>query len=216
MGLMGWIVLCAYFLLMVGVGIWARTKVKSTSDFFTAGGRMPWWLAGISHHMSGYSSAVFVGYAALAYTSGITVYFWWACTISLALLIGFGVFPPKWARMRQRLHVISPLEFLAIRYNVPTQQLLGWSGTVLKVFDVGAKWSASAILLKAFAGVPILWGVLLTGGVTLVYSVIGGLWADAFTDLSQFVIQLVAGFAMLFAVLRRLGGVGALWTMWQH
>lgn len=214
MRLSGWVVLMAYFLLMIGVGVWARRKVKNASDFFTAGGSMPWWLSGISHHMSGYSSAVFVGYAALAYTSGVTVYFWWACSIFLALLSGARIFPAKWARMRQYLHVISPLEYLKLRYDLPTQQLLGWSGAFLKIFDVGAKWSASAILLHAFAGVPFAWGVLLTGGVTVVYSVMGGLWADALTDLSQFLIQLMAGFAMFVAVLHRLGGISAVWSIW--
>ncbi|MBS1800714.1 MAG: Na+:solute symporter [Acidobacteria bacterium] len=216
MGLLAWLVLGAYFLLMMVVGYWARKRVKNASDFFTAGGAMPWWLSGISHHMSGYSSAVFVGYAALAYTSGITVYFWWAGSIGLALLCGMPIFPGRWVRMRQKFHVISPLEYLKIRYDLPTQQLLGWSGAFLKIFDVAAKWSASAILLHAFADVPLVWGVLLTGGVTAFYSVMGGLWADALTDLSQFVIQLIAGFSMLIAVLARLGGVSALWTMWRQ
>lgn len=166
--------------------------------------------------MSGYSSAVFVGYAALAYTSGVSVYFWWACSIFLSLLVGSQIFPVKWSRMRQHLHVISPLEYLKIRYDLPTQQLMGWSGALLKIFDVGAKWSASAILLHAFAGFPFLWGVLLTGGVTVVYSVMGGLWADAMTDLSQFVIQLIAGVAMFVAVLHRLGGLGSILTMWSR
>jgi len=215
MGLFAWLVLGAYFVLMMVVGYWARKKVKNVSDFFTAGGSMPWWLSGISHHMSGYSSAVFVGYAALAYTSGITVYFWWAASIALSLLAGVAIFPAKWVRMRQRLHVISPLEYLKVRYNLPTQQILGWSGALLKVFDVGAKWSASAILLHAFANVPLVWGVILTGGVTVFYSVLGGLWADALTDLSQFVIQLIAGVSMLVATLLKLGGISALWRIWS-
>ena len=215
MRVLGWVVLGTYFAIMLGVGVVARSKVKTASDFFTAGGAMPWWLSGISHHMSGYSSIVFVGYASLAYTYGISVYIWWACSICLSLLIGSRIFAPKWARMRQRLHVISPLEYLAVRYDLPTQQLLGWSGTFLKIFDVATKWTASAILLRTFAAVPIPWGVLLTGGITLTYSVMGGLWADALTDLSQFVIQLVAGIAMLAATLHRLGGASALWKIWK-
>lgn len=215
MGLFAWVVLVAYFALMMVVGYWARKRVVNASDFFTAGGEMPWWLSGISHHMSGYSSAVFVGYAALAYTSGITVYFWWAASIALALLFGMPIFPGRWVRMRQQFHVISPLEYLKVRYDLPTQQLLGWSGAILKVFDVGAKWSASAILLHAFAGVPLLWGVILTGGVTAFYSVMGGLWADALTDLSQFVIQFIAGVSMLVATLIKLGGVSSLWRIWH-
>jgi len=190
--------------------------VKNASDYFTAGGEMPWWLSGISHHMSGYSSAVFVGYAAIAYTVGFSLYIWWACTICLALLIGYRIFPPRWARLRQRTGMISPLEYLIVRYNLPTQQVLAWSGALLKIFDVGAKWTATAILLNVFANVPPVLGVLLTGGVTLVYAVVGGLWADALTDFSQFGIQLVAGAAMLVAVLSHLGGISGLWTVWHR
>lgn len=211
-----WTVLILYFILMVGVGVWARSKVADARDFFTAGGAMPWWLSGISHHMSGYSSAVFVGYAAIAYTEGFTLYVWWACSIALALTIGARLFAPRWARMRLVRDVISPLEFLAVRYNVPTQQLLAWSGGLLKLFDVGAKWASAALLLQVFGGVPFIWGILLTGGITLIYSVIGGLWADALTDLSQFVIQTIAGVVMLVAVLARLGGFSGLWTMWDR
>lgn len=211
-----WAVLLAYFGLMIAVGFWARTKVKDARDFFTADGAMPWWLSGISHHMSGYSSAVFVGYAALAYTDGVSLYVWWACSIAAALLIGAALFAPRWARLRQELAVISPLEFLATRYGIPTQQLLAWSGALLKIFDVGAKWTSAALLLQVFAGVPLVWGVLLTGGVTLVYAVVGGLWADALTDFSQFVIQIVAGVAMLVAVLIQLGGISGLWTLWDR
>lgn len=209
-----WEVLGAYFVLMLALGLWARTKVKSASDYFSAGGAMPWWLAGISHHMSGYSSAVFVGYAAIAYTTGFTIYVWWACTITLGMVIGYSIFPPRWARLRQVNGMISPLEYLVVRYNLATQQALAWSGALLKVFDIGAKWTATAILLNIFAGVSPVYGVLLTGGVTVVYAVVGGLWANALTDFSQFLIQLVAGSVLLGAVLSRLGGVAALWTVW--
>ena len=216
MGALDWLVLLGYFGVMVGIGLWARARIRSARDFFVAGGRMPWWLSGISHHMSGYSAAVFVGYAAVAYTHGFTLYVWWAIPITIAMLVGAATFAPRWPRLRRRLGIISPLEYLATRYDVPTQQLLAWSGTALKVFDVGAKWAATAILLEVFAGVPLAWGILLTGGVTLVYSTVGGLWADALTDFGQFVIQALAGLTLFVAVLTRLGGIPALWEVWDR
>jgi solute:Na+ symporter, SSS family len=209
-----WVVVGGYFIVMVGIGFWAKSRIHDAADFFAAGGKMPWWLSGISHHMSGYSGVVFVVAAAIAYTEGLVLYVWWALGISFAMVAGAFLFAPRWPRLRQRLNVVSPLEYLKIRYNLPTQQLLAWSGTALKVFDVGAKWTATALLLNVFAGVPLAWGILLTGGVTLVYSTIGGLWADALTDMGQFLIQLVAGVVMFVAALARLGGVSALWTMW--
>ncbi|MGN6406455.1 sodium:solute symporter family transporter, partial [Sinomonas sp.] len=209
-----WLVLSAYFVVMVGIGWWAKKRVKNAADFFTAGGRMPWWLSGISHHMSGYSAAVFVAYAAIAYTTGFALYVWWAVTITIACVIGSILFAPRWPRLRQRLGIISPLEYLSTRYNLPAQQVLAWSGAALKVFDVAAKWAASALLLNVFAGVPIGVGVLIVGGVTLIYSTIGGLWADALTDFGQFVIQFVAGIAMLVFSLIKLGGVSAIADIW--
>jgi SSS family solute:Na+ symporter len=216
MDLIDWLVVGGYFVVMVCIGLWARSRIHDSRDFFTAGGRMPWWLSGISHHMSGYSSAVFVGYAAIAYTEGFVLYVWWALGITFAMVVGAFLFVPRWPRLRQRLGIISPLEYLRIRYGVPTQQLLAWSGTALKVFDVGAKWTATALLLNVFAGVPLATGILLTGGVTLVYSTIGGLWADALTDMGQFIIQLVAGIVMFGAVLGALDGIPTLWTLWDR
>jgi SSS family solute:Na+ symporter len=81
---------------------------------------------------------------------------------------------------------------------------------------VGAKWTATALLLNVFTGVPLTIGILLTGGVTLAYSTIGGLWADALTDMGQFLIQFVAGIVMFIAVLSALDGVSTIWTLWDR
>lgn len=216
MSALDWLVLAGYFLVMVGIGIWSKSQISTAKDFYVADGRLPWWLVGISHHMSGYSAAVFVAYAALAYDVGFAVYIWWAISITIACAIGAFVFAPRWPRLRKRLGIVSPLEYLASRFNLPTQQVLAWSGAGLKVFDVAAKWAASAILLQVFAGIPIGWGILLVGGITLVYSTIGGIWADVLTDVGQFLIQLVAAIALAIAVMTRLDGLATPWTMWDE
>ena len=44
-----WAIIGAYFLLALGVGIWASRVVgNSATGFFLAGRNMPWWLLGIS------------------------------------------------------------------------------------------------------------------------------------------------------------------------
>ncbi|WP_269320500.1 sodium:solute symporter family transporter [Alicyclobacillus macrosporangiidus] len=132
-----WFILIAYFFVMIGIGVWSYKRVGSADEYFTTGGKMPWWLAGVSHHMSGYSAAVFVAYAAVAYTNGFTLYVWWAVPVSIAVFIGAIWIAPRWARLREHYGVGSPMEYLATRYNVPTQQLMAWCGVVLKIFDVG-------------------------------------------------------------------------------
>jgi SSS family solute:Na+ symporter len=215
MSLADWIVLGLFFLLMIGIGIWSFRQISGTQDFFAAGGKMPWWLSGISHHMSGYSAAVFVAYAGVAYTYGFTLYIWWAVPVSIAIFVGALFIAPRWSRLRQRLNIESPMEYLSIRYNVPTQQLMAWSGVLLKLLDVGAKWAAIAVVLNVFAGVPISVGIIASGAISLVYSTIGGLWADAWTDFVQFIVQLVAGIAMFIIILAKLGGLGAITGIWD-
>lgn len=210
-----WVVVAAYFCVMVGIGLWSTRRIENVADFFTARGRIPWWLSGISHHMSGYSAIMFVTFAAVAYDYGITVYFWWPLTIGLGIGIGAFLFAPRWNRLRSKHNVKSPLEYLAVRYNLPTQQVLAYSGAALKVVDIAAKWVAIAVLLQGFADIPLGWGIGLTGVCTMFYMAFGGLWADVLTDFGQFVIQAVAGIAMLIAVMAHLNGFSTLWTMWD-
>lgn len=211
-----WIVVIAFFLTMVIIGIWAHYKNKDSSDYFTAGGKMPWWLSGISHHVSGYSGAVFVAYAGLAYTHGFSIYIWWAFTIGISILATANIFPVRWVRLRKKFNLQSPLEYLAIRYDVRTQQIMAWSGVLLKLFDVGAKWAAIAILLKVFTGISIYYGILFSGSISILYITIGGLWAVTITDFIQFLVQIVAGIAMFLAVISRLGGWDSIFTLWHN
>lgn len=216
MNVLDYAVMALYALMIVLITLWAMRKVGSTRDFFTAGGKMPWWLSGVSHHMSGYSAAVFVAYAAVAYNMGITLYFWWALPISIAVFIGSRVFAPRWARLRIHMNIESPMEYLVTRYNLPTQMVLAWSGVLLKTFDVGAKWAAIAIIINVFTGIDPIIGICLSGALSLFYTVMGGLWADACNDFGQFIVQFVAAIVMLIAVALHLGGFHALLSIWDH
>ena len=99
---------------------------------------------------------------------------------------------------------------------MPTQQLMAWSGVILKLFDVGAKWASIGVILNTFTGISLFGGILLSGGVSLFYITLGGLWADALTDLAQFIVQLLAGLSLFVIVILRLGGINALVTLWDR
>ena len=210
------IVIGAFFLSMLVVGIYGYFRSNNTADYFVASGKLPWWLAGISHHVSGYSSAVFVAYAGLAYTHGFALYTWWAFTIGIGIIASAKIFPVLWVRLRTKRGIQSPLEYLAGRYNVSTQQIVAWAGVLLKVFDVGAKWAAIAILLNIATGISLTTGILFSGGISLIYITFGGLWAVIVTDLIQFIVQIAGGIAMFVVVLIRLGGASAIVGVWDQ
>src|SRR5699024_9306563 len=115
-----------------------------------------------------------------------------------------------------KYNVESPTEYLEVRYNLFTQQLMVWCGVLLKLFDVGAKWAAIGILLNIFTGLPLLYGILISGIVSLVYITIGGLWADVWTDFAQFIMQLLASIVMFIVVMNMMGGAGSVVNMWSE
>lgn len=206
MGVIDWLTVIAYFVVMIILGFWVVKRIDGSKDYYVAGGKVPWWLAGISHHVSGYSGAVFVAYAGIAYSSGFNIYVWWAIPITIAVFSGAYIMAPRWARLRKVLDIESPTEYLSRRYNLATQQLIAWCGIVLKLFDVGAKWAAIGILLNVFTGVSIFYGIIFSGVVSLIYITIGGLWADLVTDFVQFLITLVVSVVLFFIVFLDFGG----------
>lgn len=210
------VVIILFFLSMLLVGVWSYFKSKNSEDYFVAGGKLPWWLAGISHHVSGHSGAVFVAYAAVAYTHGFTMYMWWAFPVGVVIIATAKLFPVYWVRLRKKLHIQSPLEYLSVRYNVLTQQIIAWSGVLLKVFDVGAKWAAIGILLHVVAGIPMTTGILVSGVVTLIYVTFGGLWGVIVTDFIQFIVQVLGGVVMFVLVVRQLGGWSSITGIWDR
>jgi SSS family solute:Na+ symporter len=188
-----WFVVVLFFALMIGIGLWSKRRSSDSADFFVGGGKVPWWLSGISHHVSGHSGVVFVAYAAIAYQLGFTMYVWWAFVIACAIVVGAKLFIPRWPRLRQKLGVQSPTEYLKVRFGVPAQLAIAICGVLMKLLDIGAKWAAIGILLHGFTGIPIALGILISGAVSLIYITIGGIWADLLTDFVQFIVQFVAG-----------------------
>lgn len=188
--------------LMVVIGLYSKNKVKTAEDFYVGGGKIPWWLSGISAHVTGYSGVVFTGYAGLSYALGTSIYFWLGLNCALATAIGGVIIAPRWPRLRQALGIQSPTEYLRMRYNTAAQVITAISGIFSKVMDVGAKWASIGILVSGFTGLPLWIGILSSAIVALFYMAVGGLIADLWTDFAQWVIQLAAGFLLFFESFR--------------
>ena len=189
---------------MIIIGLWSVFSVKQSKDFLVGGGKLPWQVGGLSHHVGGYSAVVFTAYVMYCYRDGFSMFIWWALGFAFACFMGAWLIAPKWCRLRQLLEVQSPTEYLALRYNVPAQQTIVWLGTVLKLLDLAGKTLAMATILYGFANVPIYQGILITGGVSLAYTVMGGFMASARNDVFQFLVQLAGGLLMFFFVLSAL------------
>jgi SSS family solute:Na+ symporter len=203
-----WIVVAVYMLLMVATGVYAKTLVKSPEDYFAAGRRLPWWLAAVSHHMSGYSAFAFVAYAGFAYNAGLTAYIVFAVLCATGICIGAFLWAPRWARLR----VLTPVEYLEQRFNNATRQVVAWSGILLKFLDEGAKLFSLAVAVNVCTGWPLDRIIVASGVIAVAYVLLGGLWADAISDFMQCLVQFGVTLLLLPIALIKVGGWSGLWS----
>ena len=201
------IVILLYALLMAWVGGIAKRKSQDIDAYFAAGHNLPWWMAAISHHVSGYSAVVFVGFAGRAATAGFSMWTLFSLSCFIAMMIGCLVWAPRWSRLK----VLTPVEYLEARYGNSVRFLVALSGIGVKFIDLGIKLYAISVVVQTVTGWAVLPVVLVAGIITVAYVLIGGLWAAVLTDLIQFVVQLVISSIVLYLVLDNIGGWNSLW-----
>lgn len=198
------IVVIIYMLLMVGVGLYFYRYQKGAEDFFKGGSRIPWWAAGISTYMSGFSAYSFVGIAYLVASygaAGMAVEFGPAIAYLIALLV--------FARRFNKARVLTPIEYLEKRFGPLTRQIVAW-GNILRVLFEGGRLYAVAILISVLTGFGRTEAIIGCGVVVLLYSVLGGLWAVIVTDVIQFIVLFLTVIPIFIMSIVKVGGLGEL------
>ena len=213
MAAMDWLVIAAYFALLLGVAWWvARRNTDTAADYFLAGRNLGWFLVGASIFASNIGSEHVVGLAGAGATSGVALAHYELHAWCL-LVLGW-VFVPFYSRAL----VYTMPEFLGRRFSPTARWVLSvitLAAHVLTKFAVAifAGGVVFATLLPEVAlqvlgatfnsfwiGSVVV--VLLTG----LYTVLGGMRAVAYTDALQTFI-LIAGSGLLTVFgLSRLGG----------
>jgi SSS family transporter len=198
------IVIVGYFILLTLIGFYFWKKMRHARDFFTGGNAIPWWLAGTSFYMTGFSAFTFIAYSEMAYRFGfVAVVLAWSAAVAMAL--GTIFLASRWRRAR----IISPVEFLEARYNKQVRQILAWTGLPLKVVDDGLKIYATGVFVSVGLGYDLKISIIGSGLIMLLYTFMGGLWAVVVTDYIQFII-LTLGVVVLFPlVFMHFGSIGA-------
>lgn len=199
------IILLAYLLIIIGIGILtARRKRVSSEGFFLAGRTLNWAMIGAALFAANISTIHMVGLAANGFKDGIIWgNFEWMATLLLVFLALF--FAPFYFRNR-----ISTLpEFLEKRYGPRSRSFFAFIVIITALFShIGVSLYAGAVVLKTFFGIDVMISILIISFITTLYSVLGGLRAIVVIESFQSVI-LIGGAALLtILALNMLGDQG--------
>lgn len=205
-GLLNYATLFAYLAGMLMIG-WACTRRnRDTTDYFKAGGRIPWWAAGISIYATMLSSLTFMAIPAKAYATDWT--FFWA-NVPILLLAPFVI--RLYLPFFRRLDVTSAYEYLERRFGLGAR-LYGSAAFIL--FQIGRQ--AIVLLLPSLAlatvsDLDVRLCILLMGVLCVAYTVMGGMEAVVWTDVAQTAVLLGAAAVSLAIIVAGAGGPAAAW-----
>ncbi len=201
-----WLVIAIYMAAMLGIGLhfYLREKGGSTSDFFVGGRSIPFWAAGVSLYATNTSSISFIAIPAKAFETN-----WQYLTNNLVAVVGL-IFVATWVvPLLRRLELMSVFSYLELRFHPAIRMI---ASALAIVMQIGSRMSVvlflPALAISTITGLDVVWSICIMGGITIVYTALGGMKAVIWTDFVQvFVMFGGALLAIAYCVLSLDGGL---------
>ncbi|MDP6578247.1 MAG: Na+:solute symporter [Candidatus Marinimicrobia bacterium] len=210
-----WVIVFAYFVLSLAVGVWASKKAgRDTQSFFLAGRNMPWWLLGVSMVATTFSTDTPNLVTDLVRQNGVSGnWAWWAFLLTGMLTVFV------YANLWRRSGVLTDIEFYELRYSGAAAAFLRgfralYLGLIFNVLVMGSVSLAAIKFGEIVLGWPGWMTLTIACSITLVYSALGGLKAIIITDFVQFILAMTGSiWACIYLLgLEQVGGLANLLT----
>lgn len=180
-----WTVLIFTLVAVVVYGVLIGRGQKSNETYLKADNKMPWYIVLIGIMATQASAITFLSAPGQAYTDGmrfVQYYF----GLPLAMIVICITFIPIF----QRLNVYTAYEYLENRFDKKTRVLTSLLFLFSRGLSTGISIYAPSIILSSVLNWNIYLTNVLTGGILLIYTYVGGAKAIAHTQKLQFLIIL--------------------------
>ena len=181
------IIIFFFFFLVLAIGFAvSRKSSQSSSEYFLSGRTMPWWLLGLSMVATTFSTDTPNLVTDIVRQNGVSGNWVWWIFLLTGLLTVF-----VYAKLWRRSGVNTDMEFYDLRYSGTAGKFLrGFRSIYLGIiFNVLAMAGVTLAAIKIGAimlDISAIETVLYAGGVTLVFSAVGGFRGVVYTDFILF------------------------------
>ena len=172
--------------------MWAGRKVKSAEGFFVAGRKLGAGLLFTTLIAANLGAGSTVGVTALAYTHGISAWWWIGSAGVGSIILAFWVGPKIW-RIAREQNFLTLSDYLDWRYSAAFRGFLSVMMSIGTLALFSGQLLGVAWILEVVAGVPKPMGILTGAVVTTLYFAAGGLMSAAFVNIFE-VAVILAGF----------------------
>jgi SSS family solute:Na+ symporter len=210
--------LAAYFVLMLAIGLYAWRKSTGDSEgYLLAGRNLPPAVAALSAGASDMSGWLLLGLPGALYAAGL-VEAWIGIGLFVGALANWIIVAPRLREQTERMgNALTIPQFLANRFPERRTALRVTSAVIIvaffTVYTAAGLVGGGKLFETAFAGIlpntmfsDYMLGILITAGIVLAYTMIGGFLAVSLTDFVQGLIMMVALIFMPLVVMFGPGG----------
>ncbi len=201
-----YVILCIYFLFVLGIGWALKNYVKTGEDFFLSGRAIPAWICGLAFISANLGAQEVIGMAASGAKYGImTSHFYWVGAIPAMVFLAIFMMPFYYGSRAR-----SVPEYLKLRFDEKTRGFNAISFAVMTVFSSGISMYALAKLFELLLGWNFHFSVFISAVIVLAYIFLGGLTSAIYNEVLQFFLIVFGFLPLVLLGLKDVGGWHAL------
>jgi len=194
-----------YWVISIGIGLWAALRVKNTADFAAAGHSLPMHIVTATVFATWFGSETVLGVPATFLKEGMQGIVSDPFGSSMCLIL-VGLF---FARHLYSKKYLTIGDFFRERYGRTVEVLITLCIVVSYLGWVAAQVKALGLVFNVVSndGISQQWGMIIGAASVLIYTLFGGMWSVAITDFIQMIIIVLGMLYIGYEVSGLTGGV---------
>jgi len=197
-----YLIIALYFAFVLGIGWLIRKRVATSEDFLTSGRSVPLWITSLAFIAANMGAQEMIGMCASGAKYGImTAHFYWIGAIPAMIFVGVFMMPFYYGSRAR-----SVPEYLRLRFDEKTRTFNAVTFAAMTVFSSGISMYALGLLLQLVLGWSFTASVLLSAGIVLVYTYLGGLTSAMYNEVLQFFLIALGFTPLAILAVDRAGG----------
>jgi Na+/proline symporter len=200
-----WIAVVAYMVVVIGIGLWTYRRTAKEEGFLVAGRSLGPIVGGATLMANQVSAGATIGIVGFHYYSGFSYAWSWPLTWIGWMVCALFVAP----KIRRHAGFTLP-DYFAARYDSRAARAVS-AVFILVAYSVmlSAQYQAGGLLFTLVSGISYAQAVLLVAAITTVYTMLGGMYSNAYVGLLKATLLLVGYLVAVPFLWHRLGGLHA-------
>ena len=200
------IVFIIYLVILIGVGIATFRFNKTQEDYLLAGRKLGPWVVAFSERASGESAWLILALPGAAIAIGLGE-IWTVIGIISGIILSWFIIANRLRQETAKYNALTIPQYLHRKYQDKTNIIRLFSSFIIAfffAFYVSAQFHASGKILNSIFGLNPITGITIGALIIIAYTLMGGFFAVAWTDLIQGIIMIctliilpIAGFIEL-------------------